>query len=153
MLEAASSALAMKLILITLGCLAGAFIVFLIIYNRWAMKQNLLGAWVTSASDGSLITIQFEGGDRGGTYKQLVRRGGQQFREFGHWVRGMGFLKMIIMATDTPNHPRCGQDIQYNVSWTDKDTLTIDGPERTKWQFKRATKDVKIEFDAPTTAA
>ena len=139
----------MKTILIILGCLLGAFAVFLIIYNRWAMKQSLLGAWVTSTSDGSLITIQFEGGDREGTYKQLIRHGDQQLREFGHWHRGMGFIKMIIMSTDQPNHRRFGVDTQYNLSWTDKDTLTIDGPERTKSQFKRATKDVRIEFDAP----
>jgi hypothetical protein len=144
---------AMKILLITLGCLAGAFVFFLIIYNRWAMKQSLLGAWVTSISDGSLVTIQFEGGDKEGTYKQLVRRSDQQFREFGHWTRGMGFIKMIIMATDTRAHPLFGQDTQYNVSWADKDTFTIDGPDRAKWQFKRATKDVRIEFDAPESAS
>jgi len=143
----------MKTLLITLGCLTAAFVIFLIMYNRWAMKQNLLGAWVTSASDGSLITIQFDGSDREGTYKQLTRRADQKLREFGHWTRGMGFLKMIIMGTDMPDHPRFGQETQYNVSWTDKDTLTVDGPERSKWQFKRATKDVRIEFDAPTSAA
>jgi len=143
----------MKTFLLIVGGLTGAFVIFLIFYNRWAMKQSLLGAWIASLPDGSLITIQFEGGDTEGTYKQLIRRGDQQLREFGHWTRGMGFLKMIIMSTDTPNHPRFGEDTQYNISWADKDTLTIDGPERTKWQFKRATKDVRIEFDAPTSAA
>jgi len=142
----------MKTVFIILGCLVGAFVVFLIIYNRWAMKQSLLGAWVASTFDGSLITIQFEGGNKEGTYKQLVRRGDQQLREFGHWVRGMGFIKMIIMATDIPNHPRFGQDTQYNISWVDKDSFTIDGPERAKWRFKRATKDVRIDFgELPTT--
>ena len=143
----------MKIILITLGSLLGAFVVFLIIYNRWANRQSLLGAWVTSSPDGSLITIQFEGGHWEGTYKQLVRKGDQEFREFGHWMRGVGFLKMIIMATDIRNHPRFGEDTQYNVSWTNKDMLSIDGPERTKWDLKRATKDVRIEFDAPTPSA
>ena len=65
----------------------------------------------------------------------------------------MGFLKMIIMATDVTSHPRFGQDIEFNVSWADKDTFTVDGPERAKWQFKRATKDVKIEFDSPKQAS
>jgi hypothetical protein len=143
----------MKTFFVIVGCLSGAFVIFLIIYHRWAMKQSLLGAWVTSASDGSLIMIQFEGGEREGTYKQLVRRGDRQLREFGHWMRGMGFLKMIVMSTDTPNHQGFGEDTQYNISWTDKDTLTIDGPERSKWRLKRATKDVKIEFDAPTSGA
>ena len=143
----------MRIFLLTFGCVAVAFVIFLVIYNRWAMKQSLLGAWITSAIDGSLITIQFEGGEREGTYKQLIRRGDQQFREFGHWMRGMGFLKMLIMATDVPNHPRFGNDTQYNMSWSDKDTFTIDGPDRAKWQVKRATKDVKIEFDAPNPAA
>jgi|SRR5687767_4478581 len=143
----------MKTILITLGCLAGALVAFLILFSRWVMKQSLLGAWVASEPDGSMITIQFEGDDREGTYKQLVRRGDQQQREFGHWTRSVGFLKMIIMATDTPNHPRFGQDTQYNLSWGNKDTIIIDGPERPKWQFKRATKDLRIEFDEPTPAA
>lgn len=117
------------------------------------MKQSLLGAWVTSGADGSLITIQFEGTNLEGTYTQLIRRGGQQWREFGHWTRGMGFIKMNIMSTDTPNHPRFGKDTQYNISWADKDTFTIGGPERAKWQFKRANEDLKIDFQAPASAA
>jgi hypothetical protein len=142
----------MRIVLITVGCLAVGFIIFLVIYNRWAMKQSLLGAWVTSMSDGSLIIIEFEGGEREGTYKQLLRRRDEQLREFGHWARGMGFVKMIIAATDMRNHPRFGQDTQYSVSWADKDSFIINGPERTKWQLKRATADVRIEFDATKTS-
>jgi hypothetical protein len=139
----------MKILFIILGCLTVAFIIFLVIYNRWAMKQSLPGTWVMSMSDGSLIIMQFEGGESEGTYKQLLRRDDEQLRQFGHWVRGMGFVKMIIMATDMPNHPRFGQDTQYNVSWLDRDSFTINGPERAKWQLKRATTDVRIDFDAP----
>jgi hypothetical protein len=143
----------MKIAVITIGCIAIAFIGFLILYNRWAMKQTLLGTWVTAAAAGSLITIQFEGGDQEGSYKQLVRRGDQQFREFGHWMRGMGFLRLVIMATDVSSHPRFGHDTQYNVSWIDRDTLKIDGPERPKWELKRASQDARIDFDVPTPAA
>lgn len=142
----------MKLFLIIVGCLAAAFVLFLIFYNRWAMRQNLLGTWITSSPDGSLITLQFEGGDRGGTYKQLIRRGEHQFREFGHWIRGMGYLRLVIMATDALSHPRFGQDMQYNISWIDRDTLKIDGPEREKWELKRAAQDVRIDFDVPKPA-
>jgi hypothetical protein len=143
----------MRTFLIISGCLAPAFFIFLIIYNRWAIKQRILGAWVTSTPDGSLITIQFEGEEAGGPYKQVIKRGDAQYREFGHWVRGMGFIKMIIMATDIPSHPRFGEDAQYNVSWIDKDSFKIDGPDRAKWELKRATQDVRIDFDAPKSAA
>ena len=102
----------MKTFLIVSGCLAAAFVIFLIIYNRWAVKQRIVGARVTSTPDGSLIMIQFEGSDAGGTYKQFIKRDGTQLREFGHWVRGMGFIKMIIMTTDVAKHPRFGQDTQ-----------------------------------------
>jgi hypothetical protein len=139
----------MKTFLIASGCLAGAFVDFLIFYNRWALRQRMLGAWVCSTSDGSLVTIQFEGSETGGSYKQLVKRGDAQLKEFGHWVRGMGFIKMIIMATDVAGHPRFGQDTQFNLSWIDKDSFKIDGPERTKWEFKRAAPDVSIDFDTP----
>src|SRR5439155_25221489 len=123
----------MKPFLIVSGCLAAEFVIFLIIYNRSAVKQRIVGAWVTSTPDGSLIMIQFEGSDAGGTYKQFIKRAGTQHREFGHWVRGMGFIKMIIMTTDVVRHPRFGQDTQYNVSWISADSFKIDGPERDKW--------------------
>src|SRR2546422_846222 len=111
----------MKTFLIVSGYLAAAFVIFLLIYNRWAVKQRIVGAWVTSTPDGSLITIQFEGSNAGGTYKQLIKRDGTQLREFGHLVRGMGFIKMIV------RHPRFGQDTQHNVSWISADSFKIDG--------------------------
>ena len=143
----------MKTFLIVSGCLAAAFVIFLIIYNRWAVKQRIVGAWVTSTPDGSLIMIQFEGSDAGGTYKQLIKRDDTQLREFGHWVRGMGFIRMIIMTTDVVRHPRFGQDTQYNVSWISADSFKIDGPERDMWEFKRAPENVRIDFDASKPAA
>jgi len=140
----------MKTFLIVSGCLAAAFVVFLVIYNQWAVRQRLLGVWFTSTPDGSLIAIQFEGSDTGGTYKQLIKRGDTDLREFGHWVRGSGFIKMIIMATeDVASKARTGQDTLYKVSWISANSFKIDGPERDKWRFKRSTKNVRIAFDAP----
>jgi len=103
---------------------------------RWiGPGQGQLNPEVESGASISLINAglstheeeyaERQGGDGEGTYKQLIRRGDLQLREFGHWTRGMGFLKMIIMSTDTPYHPRFGEDTHYNVSWADKDTLTI----------------------------
>jgi hypothetical protein len=143
----------MKPFLIISGCLTAAFVIFLIIYNRWAIKQRILGAWVTSTPDGSLVIIQFEGEEAGGPYKQVIKRGDAQYREFGHWVRGMGFIKMIIMATDIPSHPRFGEDTQYNVSRIAKDSFKIDGPDRAKWELKRATQSVRLDFDAAKPTA
>jgi hypothetical protein len=65
----------------------------------------------------------------------------------------MGFIKMIIMATDIPSHPRFGEDTQYNVSRIAKDSFKIDGPDRAKWELKRATQSVRLDFDAAKPTA
>jgi hypothetical protein len=109
--------------------------------------------WVASLPDGGQVTLQFEGEQKGGTYKQLVKRDAVETREFGHWTMKTLELRLIIMATDTKAHPRFGLDTQYWVNFPNKDQVTINGPERPKWHFKRAPAGLELNFDAPKTIA
>jgi hypothetical protein len=117
----------------------------------WTTKQSLLGTWVAVLPDGGRATLQFEGEPKGGTYKQLVKRDGVGTREFGHWIIKLTDLRLIIMATDIKDHPRFGVDTQHWVAFSNKSQITIDGPDRKKWTFRRAADIVKLDFDAPKT--
>jgi hypothetical protein len=117
----------------------------------WTTKQSLLGTWVAVLPDGQRVTLQFEGEPKGGTYKQLIKRDGAETREFGHWTIKLTDLRLIIMATDIKDHPRFGVDTQYWVTFSNKSQITIDGPDRKKWIFRRAADIVKLDFDAPKT--
>jgi hypothetical protein len=118
----------------------------------WTTKQSLLGTWVAVLPDGERVTLQFEGELKGGTYKQLIKREGAETREFGHWIIKLADLRLIIMATDIKDHPRFGVDTQYWVTFSNKSQITIDGPDRKKWTFRRAADIARINFDAPRTA-
>ena len=129
---------------------AVVLIVLWFIYSLiWTTKQNLLGTWVAVLPTGERVTLQFEGEPKGGTYKQLIKRDGVDTRELGHWIIKLADLRLIIMATDIKDHPRFGVDTQYWVTFSNKSQITIDGPDRKKWTFRRATDIVKIDFDAP----
>ncbi len=132
------------------GCLIAAWLAWSF---SWTSKQTLIGTWVAGLPDGSHVTLQFEGDPKGGIYKQLVRRDGAESREFGHWTIQVLELRLIIMATDIREHPRFGMDTKYWVNFTDKDHVTVNGPERPKWNFQRAAPGTKLDFDAPRTAA
>lgn len=119
----------------------------------WLGKQSLLGTWVATPPDGSHVTLQFEGAPQGGTYKQLTKREGAVVREFGHWTIKLAELRLIIMASDTKEHPRFGVDTQYWVLFTSKTQITIDGPDRPKWTFRKAPGIPNLDFDAPKTTA
>ena len=132
------------------GCLVVALFVWSI---SWTSKQTLVGTWVAALPDGSHVTLQFEGERIGDTYKQLVKREGAESREFGHWIFKMLELRLIIMATDVREHARFGVDTKYWVNFSNKDQVTINGPERPKWTFQRAEAGIKLDFDAPQTTA
>lgn len=138
------------IITVAVGCLIAAWFAWSF---SWSSKQTLLGTWVAARADGSHVTLQFEGDPKGGTYKQLVKRDGVELREFGHWTMKILELRLIIMATDVKEHARFGVDTQYWVNFTDKDHVTINGPDRPKWNFQRAAAGIKLEFDAPKTTA
>jgi hypothetical protein len=119
----------------------------------WTAKQSLLGTWTATLPDGTHVTLQFQGDRKGGTYKQLSKRNGCEFREFGHWVIKILELCLIIMATDVRDHPRFGVDTKYWVNFPNKDEVTINGPDRPKWTFRRAAESIKLDFDVLKTAA
>ncbi len=122
-------------------------VVWLVWSLRWTAKQSLVGTWVTTLSDGSHVTLQFEGTPAGGLYKQLTERNGVLSREIGHWSINLLKLRMIIMATDCKEHPRFGVDSEYWVAFKASDKVTINGPERPKWVLERANPEVRLDFD------
>jgi hypothetical protein len=138
----------MQTTLIVVGAGIGIVIVWLVLSAVWMARQSLVGFWVANVPDGTHVTLRFEGAQKGGLYKQVVKREGTVLREFGHWTINLADLRLIIMASDTKNHPRFGVDTQYWVRWDGKSQVTINGPERPKWIFRRATDAVKTDFDA-----
>ncbi len=119
----------------------------------WAAKQTLLGAWVVALPNGTHVTLQFDGERKGGTYKQLSKQNGVESREFGHWTIKLLEVRLLIMATDIKDHPRFGLDTRYWLNFTNKDQITINGPERSKWSLQRAAEGVRLDFDAPKIPA
>ena len=115
----------------------------------WTSKQSVLGVWVAVLSDNTRVTLQFEGEAKGGTYKQMIKRDVSETREFGHWILKLTELRLIIMASDLKDHARFGVDSQYWVSFFGKSQITLNGPDRAKWVFRRASDIVKLDFDLP----
>jgi hypothetical protein len=58
-----------------------------------------------------------------------------------------------MMATDVKEHPRFGLDTKYWVNFTNRDHVTINGPERQKWTIQRAADGIRLDFDAGKTPA
>jgi len=139
-----------KIITVAAGCFIVAWFAWSL---SWTTKQTLLGTWVAALPDGSHVILQFEGDRKGGTYKQLSKRDGIESREFGHWAIKTIELRLVIMAIDKKEHPRFGIDTKYWVNFTNKDRVTINGPERPKGTFQRAAAGIKLDFDAPKTTA
>ena len=137
---------------IVITSVVGLLLLWFVYSLFWAARQSVLGTWVAVLSDGQHVTLQFEGEAKGGTYKQLLKREGVETREFGHWTIKLTDLRLIIMATDIKDHPRFGVDTQYWVLFTNKSQITIDGPDRKKWTFRKAADIVKLDFDAPKPA-
>ena len=54
-----------------------------------------------------------------------------------------------MMATDIKDHPRFGVDTQYWVAFSNKSEIRIDGPDRPKWTFRKASDSLKIDFNPP----
>jgi hypothetical protein len=142
----------MQTTLIVAGVVIGIVVVWLILSAVWMTKQSLVGSWVASLPDGTHVIVQFEGAQKGGTYKQLIKRDGTALREFGHWTINLADLRLIIMASETKEHPRFGLDTQYWVAWQGRSQVTINGPDRPKWVFRRTVDAVKIDFDSASIA-
>ena len=136
----------MQTTLIVIGAVVAIVAIWLILVAVWMKKQSLIGSWVAALPDGTHVTLQFEGEQKGGIYKQLTKRDGAQVREFGHWTINIGELRLLIMASDRKEHPRFGVDTLYWVKWEVNDRIVIEGPDRPKWTFARATDEVKIDF-------
>jgi hypothetical protein len=124
---------------------------FFRIHIRWLDKQTPVGVWNIQHEDEKII-LQFEHGSKDeikeGIYKQLAKRqDGSEKREFGHWWSHKQQLRLIILASDTPNHPRFGQDTIYEIWYVGPDSIKINGPDRPGFVYQRAPKGMFIDFD------
>ena len=152
--RAGTSGLKLLFYMKTLLIIAGAFLVALIgaavllarNHKQWLERQTPAGVW--QATDGQTkITLQFEGGPREGTYKQLMESDGKEIREFGHWAATANVLKMMIMATDVQSHPRFGIDTEYHISYVGPTNIKIDGPDRAGIVYAKASVGNDVKFD------
>src|SRR5258707_19113 len=118
------------LLIIVLGLASLIWVIVLLARNhrQWLERQTPTGVWQSIAGQAT-ITLQFEGGPREGTYKELIESDGKHIREFGHWSASAHNLQMIIMATDIKSHPRFGVHTAYEVSYVGPTSIKINGPD------------------------
>lgn len=117
---------------------------------RWLDRQNPVGVWTVEHED-TTITLQFEHGPKDGAkegiYKQLAKgQDGSEKREFGHWCSHREELKMLMLATDIPNHVRFGQDTIYKIWYVGPDSIKINGPDRPWLVYQRAPENTVVKF-------
>lgn len=140
----------MKKFLIVAACLVIVVLIAVVLFVRshirWLAKQSPAGVWRISRG-GETITLQFDGGPKEGTYKQLLESSEGTVREFGHWHSHMMKLQMLILATDVKSHPRFGQDTEYRISYVGPDSIRISGPDRPDLTYERAPEGVLLDFD------
>ena len=135
-------------------CLIVMLIIFYMLFRRWHMKwldtQNPLGVWTTEYEENH-INIQFDqdtsSDAKEGTYKQITRtNSNEELKEFGHWWTSRQMLRMLILASDVPNHPRFGQDTVYSITYTGPEEITISGPDREYLVYHKAPEGTIVEF-------
>ena len=130
---------------IILGSAVAALLVLFKLFVRWHVKwldaQSPVGVWTTE-HDGSLVTIKFEPDPtsdvKEGLYMQLTQAGGdEKSKESGHWWHHRGTLRMLMLASDTPDQPRFGEDTIYRITFTGPEEITID-PRNGSYERRRA---------------
>ncbi len=117
-----------------------------------ASGRSPVGIWQATIGDSSVL-LEFGRGPWEGTYKQLVEIDDKQIREFGSWSVYCDKLQMLILATDIPEHPRFGINMDYSISYLDDDRIRIDGPERPNLLFIRAPVGMRLNFDEANIAS
>ena len=134
------------IIAILLAALIGVIVFLARNHRQWLERQTPTGVWQSIAGQ-TQITLQFEGGPREGTYKQLIVSEGKPIREFGHWSALANNLQIVIMATDIKNHPQFGVDTTYNILYVGPANIKINGPDRPGITYKKAPDSCKLVFD------
>jgi hypothetical protein len=114
-------------------------------HRKWLERQSPVGVWRTT-TENQTITLQFEGGPKEGTYKQLTEAQDDSIREFGHWAVHLHELRMLIMATDVPNHSRFGEDTVYEIAYVGPQSIKINGPDRPNWIYQAAPEGTELDF-------
>jgi hypothetical protein len=113
-------------------------------HRRWLAAQNPAGVWQGTTPDGGSVLLSFDGGPHEGVYRELRVHNGVEAREFGHWTASGNDLRLIIMATDTPNHPRFGQDTLFHITYTGPEQITLNGPDRAAMKLDRAAPGTDV---------
>jgi hypothetical protein len=118
--------------------------------TNWRAQQSPVGLWESAGSAGSLL-VHFEGGPTEGVYNQVRIDRGVKVREFGHWAVQQHELRLLIMASDTPGHPRFGVDTPYTIRYTGADRIILDGPDLSNLELVRADSSRASEIELPTS--
>ena len=115
-------------------------------HKKWLKSQNPIGTWVSEIKN-IRILLEFEGGPKEGTYKQIEEKERIKIKEFGHWKIELNKLEMIIMATDIKEHPRFGQNTIYQINYIGPTSINIDGPDRSNLIFEKTTEKIPFNKD------
>lgn len=121
-------------------------------HARWLQQQSPVGVW-EAETEGSSLLLQFEGGPDEGLYKEVRQAGDDRTREFGHWAVNLNELRMLIMGTDVPDHPRFGVDTVYQVNYPGPESIRIDGPDRPGVVFARTAAETTVDVGDITKSA
>ncbi len=112
--------------------------------------QTPLGVW-QARTEGSMVSLEFAGGQDGGTYKQITEGQGKRTREFGSWTLSEGALHMLVMASEDQSLPGPGQDRVYQLRHITPDQISIDGPGRTGMVYNRALHGTTVDIEPAAT--
>lgn len=122
-------------------------------HRRWVMAQSPAGVWKGIGTDGTSIVMAFDGGPREGVYRELRARDAVSMREMGHWAVSGNELRLLIMATDVPDHPRFGQDTLYRISYTGPEEILLDGPDRPSLTLQKAPPGTEVPIEPSQSEA
>ncbi len=96
------------------------------------------------------MLVAFDGGPHKGVYRELRTSGEVSTRELGHWAALGNELHLLVMATDTHDHPRFGIDTLYQLKYTGPQQITIDGPDRQGLKLDKAPAGTQVPVESFT---
>jgi hypothetical protein len=116
-------------------------------YRLWLAKQTPAGVWIGRGADGATVLVAFDGGPREGVYRELREQAETSVRELGHWAVSGSRLRLMIMATDVPDHPRFGQDTIYRIGYKGTQQIAVNGPDRPSLELERAPPGTEVSIE------
>lgn len=116
-------------------------------HRKWLAQQSPAGVWQGADEAGVPVLVAFDGGPDEGVYRELRGQPGSHTRELGHWSASGSQLRLLILATDTPDHPRFGVDTPYQLSYTGPTQITINGPDRQHVKLDQAPAGTEVPIE------